>query len=170
MSSKRIKYKGRVYTAVTVEDASAIPDFIGFHCQRGERASIEHEDTIGLGRDDETGSGSYGEYFREIMDALPFELRDVAMERGLMEAPDRYGDGYASWHEEAKDFLYENGIRWIFVSETRPLTDYGDYCYAVSLPDAAVLHVIDDVGVDDTAAVYIYNSNVAVPAVDEIED
>jgi hypothetical protein len=170
MSIKRIRYQGRVYVAATVEDARSIPDFIGFHCQRGERKDIAYEDTIGMGHDDETGSGSYGEYFPEILDSLDFTLRDAAMEQGLMEAPDRYDDAYAEWHEKVKDFLYDNGIRWIFVSENTPLTDYGDYCYAVALSDKAVLHVMEDIGVNDIAQAYVYDSKVAIPTVVELDE
>lgn len=170
MATKRIRYKGRVYAAATMEDAKDIPDFIGFHCQRGERKDIAYEDTIGMGYNPQTGSGSYGEYFREIMDSLPFKLRDIAMEQGLMEGPDTFDDAYAEWHEKVKDFLYDNGIRWIFVSENTPLTDYGDYCYAVSLPDAAVLHVMDDIGVNDVAAAYVYDSKIAIPSTVELDE
>jgi len=123
-----------------------------------------------MGHDPEVGSGSYGDYFPEILDSLPFKLRDVAMERGLMESPDRYDDSYAKWHEKVKNFLYKNGIRWIFVSHSKPLTDYGDYCYAVYMDDAAVLAVIPDVGVNDTAEVYVYNSKEGVPRLVEVAD
>ncbi len=170
MSIKRIRYQGRVYVAATVEDAHDIPDFVGFHCQRGERKDIAYEDTIGMGHDPETGAGGYGEYLTQILDYLPNELRDVALEKGWMEPPGEYDDGYAEWHEKVKDFLYDNGIRWIFVSETKPLTDYGDYCYAVSLPDKAVLYVKEDVGVDDTAAAYVYDSKIAVPTTVELDE
>lgn len=170
MSIKRIRYQGRVYVAATVEDAKDIPDFIGFHCQARERREIAYEDTIGMGHDPETGAGGYGEYLPQILDALPNDLRDVALEKGWMEGPDQYDDGYAEWHEVVKDFLYDNGIRWIFVSDNEPLTDYGDWCYAVSLPEAAVLDIIPDPGVNDTADVYIYDSKVAIPQVSEIDD
>lgn len=163
MPADRIRYKGQIYTAATVEDLKKRGDFIGYHCQRGPRRDISSEDTIGMGYDPDIGSGSYGEYFTEIMDMLPFELRDNAMEQGLTEAPDRYDDDYSEWHDTVKDFLYTHGIRWIFVSHNKPLTDYGDYCYAVALDPDAVLHVIPDVGVEDSAEVYIYDSKVATP-------
>jgi len=170
MLHSHIRYQGQVYTAATLEDLKDLPDFIGFHCQKRPRAGIANEDTIGMGYDPEVGAGSYGDYFLEIMDALPFELRDIALEQGLMEGPDRYDEAYAEWHEEVKDFLYENGIRWIFVSHNQPLTDYGDYCYAVALSEDAILHVIPDTGVNDTADAYVYDSKVATPTVVEVED
>jgi hypothetical protein len=167
-----VVYRGRVYRKASLESMKDLPDFIGFHCQVRPRRDISNEDTIGLGYNADIAAGGYGEYFAEILDSLPFELRDSAMDLGLLgdEVPSSYDDGYKEWHDNVREFLYDNGIRWIFVSENKPLTDYGDYCYAVMLDDAAVLTVIPDVGVNDAAAAYVYNSSVAIPKVVEVEE
>jgi len=166
---KIIKFRGKKYHAATLADIQDRDDFIGLHCQARPRASIDQEDTIGSGQGQ--GKYGYGSYVPEILDSLSFDLRDIALEKGWMEnPPGEYDDGYEDWLDEVYDFLDDHGIKWIFVSENKPLTDYGDYCYGILLPDKAVLTVIPDIGVDDAANAYVYNANVAIPSVVEIDE
>lgn len=137
------------------------PDFIGFHCQRSPRS--EHDDVI---------LADYArDYFVHILDALPNDLRDRAMQQGLMEpGDDYYSEEFDQWSETVEAFLRDNGIRWIFTSQNRPLEDYGDHCYYVLLPDANIISIIDDPGVNDAANAYVYDAKSAAPQCFEIPE
>lgn len=147
-----------------MEEAKSLPDFIGFHCQTSERGKFD-DDIIG-GRDRD-----YGDYLPQIIDSLHNDLLIEADELGLRWAPeDQYSEEYEEWYDAAMDFLYEKGIRWVFVSQTAFLENYGDYCYALTLPDDAVLDIIPDPWVNDDADAYVYDSNRARPGFMEVED
>ncbi len=166
---KFVKFRGRMYQAATLKEIADKDDFIGFHCQSRPRADIDREDTIGSTYGQ--GAYQYGSYMPEILDSLPFDLRDMVLEKGWMDShPGEHDDGYEEWLDAVYEFLDEHGIKWIFVSENRPLTDYGDYCYGVLLPDNAVLTVIPDIGVDDAANAYVYNSKISIPSVVEVDE
>ena len=138
-------------------------DFIGYHCQQS-----------GFFDGEIINDNNYPEdYYNLILDALPYELRDKAFNEGLLDGrpEDQYTDEFALWSEKVHDFLWDNGIRWIFVSQNVPLGGdtrrmgavYGDHCYYVLLPDNAVLWIIDDIGVNDVAFAYLYDSKIANP-------
>jgi len=143
------------YNFASGYDPALDHDFIGFHCQRTER-----------GPDDDKiiKNDLYArEYFLFIIDALPFEIRDKAIELGLMDKPDEYSDDFNEWTERVVDFLNLSGVRWIFVSDTRPLDGYGNYCYYVSMNSDDALWIFDDPNVNDSAAAYVYMINKVKP-------
>lgn len=140
-------------------------DFVGFHCQKRERDEV-YDGIIPF-------SEEYAEaYYYEILDALPFSIRDKAMHEGLMEdVPEKYSDEFREWASRVHDFLRENNIRWIFVSETKPLSEqYGDYCYYVLLPEDKYFGLITDTGVNDFATVYLYEADIGSPTCIPIEE
>lgn len=138
------------------------PDFVGFHCQARPR---------GGPRDDLIMADYAKDYFMTILDGLPNEIRDLAMATGLMEpTEDHYSDEFDQWARDVESFLEEHNIRWIFVSQNRPLENYGDYCYYVLLPDSQILAAIDDPGVNDAANAYVYDANVAFPQLFEVPE
>lgn len=141
-----------------------LPEFIGFHCQEHPRGRA----------DDIIGAVYAADHFIHILEHLPFDMRDQAIEQGLLPdtPPDQYDDEFDAWADEVEDFLYKNGIRWIYVSKTGTLEDYGDYCYYTFLdPDhPGVYYVGDDVGVNDWAEFFVYDVNKVQPILIEVED
>jgi hypothetical protein len=136
------------YRLANEYDPGLDPDFIGFHCQQSERGP--YDDIIYPKEDYAT------DYFIQILNGLPFNLRDMARNSGLMSMPEKYSDEFDEWVEKVADFLTENGVRWIFVSDTRPLNDYGSYCYYVSMKNEDALMILDDINVNDTASAWVY--------------
>ena len=136
------------------------PNFIGFHCQQSSR-NPDLDDYI-------KKENNYAEdFYMEILDALPFQLRDIATEKGLLthyDIAEARTYKFYEWVQDVSEFLSINDIRWIFVSQNKPLEDhYGPYRYYVLLPEDAILHIFDDPWVDDIAWAYLYNANVASP-------
>ncbi len=170
------------------------PDFIGWHCQTGDRADIDHEDTIGF------------HYRREdiwphILANLPEHLKQPLIQAAIDRAEDIYGedfediiwglnnlrrlingeiDPYSSVARKTRaEFHYtvpllpgwfeETGLKWIWTTLDYPVWGGRDHvCYGVFLPEEAVLtRVWDSAATDwsDEAYVYIYDSNVAIPQV-----
>jgi len=125
-------------------------DFIGFHCQKSPRS--EYDDVI-------LNDNHYAEnFYVSILDALPNDLRMKSMDMGLMNQPeDQYSEEFDEWADRVYNFLEEHNIRWIYVSQNKPLSEqYGDYRYYVLLPDSCVLHIFDDPNVGDVADAYLY--------------
>jgi len=139
------------------------PNFIGFHCQRLPR-NPKYNDYI---NDNYPYGNKYAEeFYIEILDALPFNLRDKAIQEGLLtehlETPPV--EKIYEWSQKVEDFLKIANIRWIFVSQNKPLKEqYGNYCYYVLLPKNAILHIFDDTFVNDMAWAYLYDANKAQP-------
>ncbi len=139
-------------------------DFIGYHCQ-----SSEYFDGEIINDNDYSSS-----HYIYILDALPNDLRDQASTMGLLHynEVDKYSDEFDAWAEKVHEFLWDNGIRWIFVSgnvplggdfTSRPGSVYGDHCYYTLMPGNCVLHIFDDAGVNDIAYAYLYDSKVGQP-------
>jgi hypothetical protein len=148
------------------------PDFVGFHCQERERN--KYDDFIGA----QYGGVEGGQnYLIHILDALYNEDRFEAMELGLMDTPDNpYDEDYEAWAKKVEDFLASKNVKWIFVSETRPLSSsgetyggYGDHCYYVLMPQDIILTEFHDIGVNDLAMAYVYDANKGQPELIEIE-
>lgn len=140
-------------------------DFIGFHCQRRPRS--KYDDLI------VNDHGYAQEYFAFIMDSLPFELRMNAIQAGLIPdvTPDQYDDTFEEWADNVTCFLENHNIRWIFVTQNTPLSEqFGGYCYYVLLPESCVLHIFDDIGVNDIAWAYVYDGNKCSPNCIEIQE
>ncbi len=138
------------------------PDFIGFHCQRKPRSN--YDDVI-------LNSNLYAEdYYIDILEALPFQLRDKALSKNLLDKPEQYTDNFDKWAEKVHLFLKNNNIRWIFVSSNKPLIEYyGEHAYYVLLKESCVLNIFDDPYVDDIAYAYLYNANEGSPITIEIK-
>jgi len=92
----------------------------------------------------------------------------------LLPAPD-YLEEDSDWSESVHEFLYRNGIRWIFVSTDEPYGNerqryhsYGDNCYYVLIPDNKVLTWIPDVH-EISANICVYNVNEIQPKLIPIE-
>ena len=137
-------------------------DFIGYHCQRSELFDGE------IINDNNYATSHY----LSILDSLPFDLRNNALSLLENQPTDEYDEKFEVWSQHVHDFLWKNGIRWIFVSTNVPLGGdfssnigavYGDHCYYVFMPDAAIIDIINDVGVNDTAYAYLYDSRVGNP-------
>jgi len=162
----------------TMEAAEELLDFLGFHCQPQSHEQYHKESGV-IGGDD---FRSYAEYFPEILAALPSDLRNTATENGWFDQPgdtDEYVYDenlddevrvYDRWYDEVQWFLYTNGIRWIFVSMSKFLSVYGEYCYAITLPDGAILTSLPDDTVPDVAWAVVYDSNKAAPGFVEVEN
>ena len=137
-------------------------DFAGFHCQKHPRS--EYDDII-------LNSNNYAEkYYRLILDALPYSLRDKAYDMGLFQEYDEYSDEFDEWVENVYNFLRGNNIRWIFLSNSKPLSEhYGDYRYYVLMPREKVLEVFDDPDVNDMAWAYLYDANQGQPECIELD-
>jgi len=149
------------------------PDFVGFHCQQNERS--KYDDFIGA----QYGGVEGGQnYLIHILDGLYDDMRDEATELGLMDTPDNpYDDDYEEWANKVEDFLASKNIKWIFVSETKPLSSsgetyggYGDNCYYVMLPQDLIITEFHDVGVNDAAMAYVYDANKGQPKLIEVEE
>ena len=124
-------------------------DFIGFHCQKSPVSEYDGFIMADYGR----------EYFMEILDGLPFNMRDKAMEMGLMNGhDDYYSEEFDQWTSDVEYFLKENNVRWIFTSENRQLDNYGDYCYYILMPESNIIATIADPNVNDFANAYVYIS------------
>ena len=133
-------------TSTNGYDPSEDPNFVGYHCQRNMRSP--NDDRIFF-------TEHYAnEFFIQILDMLPFKLRDKALSLGLLNKPEPYSDEFDNWGKSVEEFLNENGVRWIFVSETRPLEDFGEYCYYVSIESNE--NYLIDVHVNDSATAYVY--------------
>lgn len=170
-------FKKALQLLATLEDYDSEytdhPDFVGFHCQKSPRN--KYDDFIGAqygGGIDQFGiAGGTENYLIHILDSLYDEYRYEAIELGLMDVPeDSYSDEYREWANKVEDFLAEKNIKWLFVSETKTLSDYGGYCYYVLLPDDIVLETFHDLGVNDIAMAYVYDANKGQPTCIEIED
>jgi len=134
------------------------PDFIGYHCQNSEPNGAY--DGIIVNNEHYARN-----YFLGILEALPFSLRDQAMESGLLEQPeDSYSKEFEEWTREVAKFLKDNGVRWIFVSDTRPLIEFGQHCFYVSMNANDAIWIFDDPGVNDIAYVYVYMIQGELPA------
>ncbi len=173
MTTKYIRYNNAIYVLAKNNTIPDEGDFIGYHCQKRQRpvqTDIKTEDKIGLGYTSGMGAG-YGMYFGEILDAIPYELRMKAMEKGLMDRPENeYDDDFDEWYDKVEDFLENNNIRWIFVSSTKSLIQYGEWCYKMYLEDKARLLTIEDIQAEDAAAVYIYDGSKGSPIAIEVEE
>jgi hypothetical protein len=129
-------------------DPATDRDFIGYHCQSSP-PNPERDGII---------SREYAqEYFAEILDSLPFSLKDEAGRLGLLDTPEnQYDDNYESWAEKTESFFSNNGVRWIFVSDNKALASFGNFCFYVSMGANDFLWSIEDVNVNDYASAYIY--------------
>jgi hypothetical protein len=145
------------------------PIFKGFHCQRWES---NNADRILLKDYEES-------YYIDIIDSIPFDLHDKMRQSGISIYPpteDRYSEEYDTWIEQSEDFLYENGIRWIFVSHdklfnnTRSMgASYGDNCYYILMPDNIILYELTDPHEENASAI-IYDSRRGIPERIPIEE
>ena len=135
--------------------------YIGFHCQKYQHKG-DYQGSI---------NREYGEtWMPQIVDALNFDIQDELMDilkdkfdRDIRDFPSKWDDDFEDWSEEVEYFLEDKGIHWIFVSEERPLENFGTFCYKVYLPEREVMTVLPDFGVEGTASVYIYDSNKIKP-------
>lgn len=134
-------------------------EFIGYHCQSSPR-NPQYDDKF---------NPAYAErFFSQILDALPYDIRDDAL--ALLEKRPEYIVEDEDWGEEVADFLNEKNIRWIFVSENKPLPDYGEHCYKVYMPDNIVLEYMPDVEVNYSAYAVLYSADLGVPILEEYEE
>jgi len=141
-------------------------DFVGYHCS--ERSSPNGRIVPSYGK----------QYFYEILDGLPGTLRDRALDMGLMNQPDdEYSNEFEIWAKEVADFLWENGIRWLFVSHDKPYTtdrymgaSYGNNCFYVLFPESNQINAIRDAHeIDATAYVYhVSRPPQLIPITDEV--
>jgi hypothetical protein len=147
---------------------------LGYHCTRGPITG--------------TWSGriqsTYATRVAGVLDALPYRFRDLLFEEeGIDVLPDEDMDEEAreSWAASVLAFLARHHVEWIFVNDL-PLSDtgavgprggmrsaYGDYCYRVSLPPAALLGLIPDYAVAVTATAVLYDASVARPTLREVD-
>jgi len=146
------------------------PDFIGWHCQPWPRDEVRRglptlRDSIGVSR-----PLTYNE-FHDLLEetGLYYEAKalfDVETD------PDLYSEFEQDWHELGESavlpWLHDFGFRWIWVSTNAPLKMFGSYCYAVFLPEEAIVLRVkgDD---KDPSWGTIYDSNIAVPQVIPVE-
>jgi len=139
-------------------------DFVGFHCKQREHR----------GKFDGYIGKEYGStWLPQVVQNLPFKMQDELAEiTGLdkWDIPGEYDEGFDEWAEEVEDFLYRKGIHWIFVSENRPLTNFGRWCYRVYLDESRTIAAIPDHGVGDSATVYLYDSRKMRPVLVEHDD
>jgi len=139
------------------EDEPNEDEYIGFHCQK-----YEHKGEY-VGNIDK----DYGDtWIPQVIQALNFDLQDELAQtlgRDKYDIPTEYDEDFEEWSGRVEDFLYEKGIHWIFVSEERPLTTFGEYCYKVYMPENEIMTVLPDYGVEGSASVYIYDSGIGKP-------
>jgi hypothetical protein len=143
------------------------PDFKGFHCQKNESQS---KDKI---------LKEYAEsYFFDIIESIPFDLHNKMGQLGIDIYPpeDQYSEEFELWSEQVEDFLYKNGIRWIFVSSNNLFNDmrfnggsYGNLCYYILIPNDIILY--ENIDVHEVNSYYIiYDSRKGVPTRIPIEE
>jgi len=157
------------------------PDFIGWRCQHDEWDSRY----LAV-----PGPEMRCEFFAIVLDVLPHALQEQ-LDKEIAEGwPDEEDFDWTdadfcdegSLAEEIGDWisgrLYEWGIRWVWITENKPLggpyvglqrQSFGDECYAVFLREDAILEWIDDLGVEDDAYAVVFDSNIAVPQVIPVE-
>ena len=136
------------------------PSFKGFHCQK-----YENYDNDKILKD-------YAEsYFNEIVEYIPYDLHDKMAEIGIDRYPpdDYYSEEFEKWSDKVEEFLYDNGIRWIFVSHDKIFNNmrskgasYGDYCYYILIPDEIILYDFVDVH-EENASGIVYDSRKGRP-------
>ena len=162
------------------------PDFIGWHCQTGDRADIEHEDTIGFHHNRE-------DIWPHILANLPEHLKQPLLQAVVDTIQVTYGEDAATdivWglsvnnlrrliNGEIKpysavariineDFSHvvpllpawfeETGLKWIWTTLDAPVWGGRDHvCYAAFLPEEAILtRVWDSAATDWSDEAYVY--------------
>lgn len=150
------KLSNYVKLLIESDDISSDYEFVGFHRQKRARPS-KYDDIIG----EQYASDYFSTLFHEC---LTYDDQDKAKKFNYMEYDwnDQYQDDFDKMANEASDFLYENGYRWIFVTENKPhgIDAYGNYIYKIYFRKNDVLGIIDDpFGADDIAYAYVYKIN-----------
>ena len=148
------------------------PCFIGWRCQT-ERWSNQRLITLSV---------VFEENAEELLDMLWLLPKDVQQELenrwpGVIEISSVQTQSvYTYFHQRDLRILKaavayldkQYGTRVLWVSDVEPMTGYGEHCYAIYLPEEAVLAMREDYA-EDGAAVYIFASKVALPRVVAVE-
>jgi hypothetical protein len=125
------------------------PDFVGYHCRKAEwneYGGIIHANPHYI-----------KEWYWEIIESMPFDIRDKLLEQNMNEFERSGYDDIDEWGQEIEHFLYENGIRWIFVKDQEPEYDYGAWCYHVLMPESNRLAYLND-PYETNSSVIIYQA------------
>jgi hypothetical protein len=135
----------------TLPDKPTITDkdeFVGYHAQRKPRSVEDDKFIEGYGKD----------YLSSVLEALPSKDRSIAQNRGWLsyDWSNPYAEGYEKKEEIVVDWLNKKGYRWIFVSESRLLGDYGNFFYKIYFNLENIIDTIPDINVDDAATIYLY--------------
>jgi len=139
-------------------DPMESPDFRGFHCSKYEKP----DGRIVASYFTQSQWGNW------ILEHIPYNLTDKLYDLGIQEPPnnDKYSGEYEEWAEKMEEFLWDNGIRWVFVSKSEPFGSdrwgmggsYGSNCFFVIMPEQDMLGW--DIDIQEThAEVIMYRAD-----------